>query len=100
VEDEDAEYLEFLAQQANGAASQATDDEEEEEEIGEEILFESPLDNVDPYITFAHAFKSKHFALIQRGIFQLLTTPASHFFKRFTAKPSTVIHFIDIKSQH
>ncbi|KAI9283549.1 armadillo-type protein [Umbelopsis sp. AD052] len=56
VEDEDAEYLEFLAQQANGTASQ--DDEEEEEEIGEEILFESPLDNVDPYITFAHAFKN------------------------------------------
>ena len=69
MEDEDAEYLEFLAQQANGAASQATDDEEEEEEIGEEILFESPLDNVDPYITFAHAFKSKQFAMVQQAIY-------------------------------
>ncbi|KAH8551815.1 armadillo-type protein [Umbelopsis sp. PMI_123] len=58
VEDEDAEYLDFLAQQANSVASQTTDDEEEEEEIGEEILFESPLDNLDPYITFGHAFKN------------------------------------------
>lgn len=59
VQDEDAEYLEFLAQQASGGASQGTEDEEDEEEIGEEILFESPLDNVDPYQTFEHVFKRK-----------------------------------------
>ncbi|GAB5589961.1 Nonsense-mediated mRNA decay protein 5 [Umbelopsis nana] len=57
VQDEDAEYLEFLAQQANGGASQSGEEEEEEEEIGEEILFESPLDNVDPYLTFESVFK-------------------------------------------
>lgn len=59
VQDEDAEYLEFLAQQANGGASQSGEEEEEEEEIGEEILFESPLDNVDPYLTFESVFKRK-----------------------------------------
>lgn len=62
VQDEDAEYLEFLTQQAaanDGENSQQTDeDSDDDEEISEEILFESPLDNVDPYITFDQVLKA------------------------------------------
>ncbi|CAO3652340.1 unnamed protein product [Cunninghamella blakesleeana] len=56
VRDEDDEYLEFLAQAANeGNDGSEADDEEE---IEEEILFESPLDDIDPYIEFEQVFKN------------------------------------------
>ena len=35
------------------------DGEEEEDEIAEEILFESPLDEVDPYLCFEQVFRGK-----------------------------------------
>ncbi|KAI8097286.1 armadillo-type protein [Halteromyces radiatus] len=56
VHDEDNEYLEFLTQQA---AAQENDGLEfdEEDEIEEEVLFESPLDEIDPYIKFDEIFR-------------------------------------------
>jgi len=56
VHDEDNEYLEYLAQQAANL-SQAEDEESDEEVIKEEVLFESPLDEVDPYIQFERVFR-------------------------------------------
>ncbi|ORX79697.1 ARM repeat-containing protein [Basidiobolus meristosporus CBS 931.73] len=47
---EDKEYLDYLSQQA--AAHLPDDDFEDEEELEEEVLFESPLDSVDVYISF------------------------------------------------
>lgn len=58
VVDEDAEYLEFLAQQAASNNSESEFDDLESE-IEEELLFESPLDEIDPYIRFGEVFKSK-----------------------------------------
>ncbi|RUS35493.1 armadillo-type protein [Jimgerdemannia flammicorona] len=49
--DEDGAY--FLA--AN--SSQTEDEESDEEGIQEEVLFESPLDEIDPYIRFENAFR-------------------------------------------
>ncbi|KAI0286170.1 armadillo-type protein [Russula brevipes] len=65
VWDEDSAYLEMLAKEgqrlreaaerrdhdADGRASDTTDDEDIEEELG----FISPLDTVNPYVTFKHA---------------------------------------------
>lgn len=66
VYDEGHEYLEYLAQQASKtrAAKASGDDEEDEEEddeedfgdLEEEIYFESPLDDLDPYIVFREVF--------------------------------------------
>ncbi|CAO3651162.1 unnamed protein product [Cunninghamella echinulata] len=58
VHDEDAEYLEFLAQQAANEGNDGSEVDEDDEEIEEEILFESPLDDVDPYIEFEQVFKN------------------------------------------
>lgn len=59
VPDQDNEYLEYLA---NQASLHANDDDEEydeyEEEIEEEILFESPLDEINPYLRFEHVFRT------------------------------------------
>ncbi|KAI8335415.1 armadillo-type protein [Chlamydoabsidia padenii] len=59
VPDQDNEYLEYLA---NQASLHANDDDEEydeyEEEIEEEILFESPLDEINPYIRFEQVFRT------------------------------------------
>ncbi|KAI9304897.1 armadillo-type protein [Cunninghamella echinulata] len=60
VPDQENEYLEYLAQQA---ALHANDDDEEEydeyeEEIEEEILFESPLDEINPYVRFEQVFRN------------------------------------------
>lgn len=69
VWDQDSAYLEMLAnegarlrakseKQANG--EDVSDDEsDDDEEIGEELGYISPLDNVDPYVTFKHALTSK-----------------------------------------
>ncbi|KAI9486221.1 MAG: armadillo-type protein [Benjaminiella poitrasii] len=58
VPDEDNEYLEYLASQAASHNSDNyTDLEEDEEEMEEEILFESPLDEIDPYVRFEQVFR-------------------------------------------
>ncbi|KAI8603528.1 armadillo-type protein [Dissophora ornata] len=67
VYDEGHEYLEFLAQQAAktraAKADAGEEDEEEEDEddediedLEEEIYFESPLDDLDPYVVFREVF--------------------------------------------
>ncbi|KAI8359819.1 armadillo-type protein [Blakeslea trispora] len=58
IPDEDNEYIEYLASQAASHAEGYSDLEEDEEEMEEEILFESPLDEVDPYIKFEQVFRS------------------------------------------
>ncbi|KAI9266554.1 armadillo-type protein [Phascolomyces articulosus] len=57
VVDEDNEYLEYLAQQAANHSSESEFDDFDEE-IEEELLFESPLDEIDPYIRFGDVFKN------------------------------------------
>ncbi|KAI9483976.1 MAG: armadillo-type protein [Benjaminiella poitrasii] len=57
VQDEDAQYLEFLAKQSANTYPKAEEEEEEEDELSEEILFQSPLDEVDPYFCFAQVFE-------------------------------------------
>ncbi|KAI9492090.1 armadillo-type protein [Zychaea mexicana] len=57
VVDEDNEYLEYLAQQAANHSSESEFDDFDEE-IEEELLFESPLDEIDPYVRFGDVFKS------------------------------------------
>ncbi|KAF9907671.1 hypothetical protein EC991_010703 [Linnemannia zychae] len=67
VYDEGHEYLEYLAQQAaktrtakdttGGDEEEEEDDDEEEfNDLEEEIYFESPLDDLDPYIVFREVF--------------------------------------------
>jgi hypothetical protein len=61
VPDEDNEYLEYLASQAAAAGNSGAEDgefDDEEDEIEEEILFESPLDEIDPYTRFEQVFRS------------------------------------------
>ncbi|ORX55180.1 ARM repeat-containing protein [Hesseltinella vesiculosa] len=53
IQDEDQEYLEFLAQQAANMGGFDEDDEE----LEEELLFETPLDVIDPYVHFEQVFK-------------------------------------------
>lgn len=57
VHDEDTEYLEYLAQQTSGNHSSESEFDDLDEEIEEEILFESPLDQIDPYVRFGEVFK-------------------------------------------
>lgn len=57
VVDEDNEYLEFLAQTAANQSESEID--EFDDEIEEELLFESPLDEIDPYVRFGEVFKGK-----------------------------------------
>ncbi|KAF1802362.1 armadillo-type protein [Mucor lusitanicus] len=52
VQDEDAEYLEFLANQKIEEHGEDTEDE-----IEEEILYQSPLDEIDPYECFEQVFR-------------------------------------------
>lgn len=62
VPDEDNEYLEYLASQAASASNGENDFEDlgdfDEEELEEEILFESPLDEIDPYVRFEQVFRN------------------------------------------
>ncbi|KAI8969324.1 armadillo-type protein [Mycotypha africana] len=60
IPDEDNEYLEYLASQAaqHNNDSFSEFDDGEEEELEEEILFESPLDEIDPYIRFEQVFRN------------------------------------------
>lgn len=57
IQDEDTEYLDFLNSQA---ANNDDTDADEEEEMAEEILFESPLDEVDAYLCFEQVFRGKY----------------------------------------
>jgi importin-7 len=65
VWDEDSAYLEMLAQQSAKLRekSQAEEDGEtiasSSEDLEEDLGYFSPLDNVDPYVTFKHALTSK-----------------------------------------
>lgn len=58
VFDEGHEYLEYLAQQASKTRPDDRDDDEESEydDLEEEIYFESPLDDLDPYVVFRDVF--------------------------------------------
>ncbi|KAG2183579.1 hypothetical protein INT43_006585 [Umbelopsis isabellina] len=56
VHDEDAEYLEYLASQAAAHADDGEDDDYDDD-VQEEVLFESPLDEIDPYIRFGDSFR-------------------------------------------
>ncbi|KAF8934669.1 hypothetical protein BGZ52_003629 [Haplosporangium bisporale] len=58
VFDEGHEYLEYLAQQASKTRPADRDDDEESEydDLEEEIYFESPLDDLDPYVVFRDVF--------------------------------------------
>ena len=71
VPDEEAEYLNYLNGHANGAG--AEDDSSEdgwEEELGEELYFESPLDDVNVYQQFQHTMAQ----LAQQPIYAVLTS--------------------------
>lgn len=73
--DQDSAYLELLAKEgarlrqeaekSDGVKDGIVDDEEEEEdsddEVDEELGYISPLDNVDPYITFKQALTGTFF---------------------------------------
>lgn len=58
VPDQDNEYLEFLQQQSALHANDEDEFDDYEEEIEEEILFESPLDEINPYIRFEQIFRT------------------------------------------
>lgn len=66
VWDEDSAYVEMLANEsarlreksAKQANGEEISDDEEEDDIEEELGYISPLDNVDPYITFKQALTS------------------------------------------
>ncbi|GAA5795592.1 hypothetical protein HPULCUR_000953 [Helicostylum pulchrum] len=58
IQDEDTEYLEYLNQQiANQNNGEIDANDDEEDDMAEEILFESPLDDIDPYICFEQVFR-------------------------------------------
>ncbi|KAH8109328.1 ARM repeat-containing protein [Phellopilus nigrolimitatus] len=78
VWDEDSEYIEMLAKEGARLREKAettitvgeeeSDDESEEEDIDEELGYISPLETVDPYISFKQAlttFQMKNPALYQ-----------------------------------
>ncbi|CEP12645.1 hypothetical protein [Parasitella parasitica] len=52
VQDDDAEYLEFLASQKIQESGEGSDDE-----IQEEIAYKSPLDEINPYEYFEQVFR-------------------------------------------
>lgn len=56
--------MEYLAQQAvNQDTEEADATEDDVQDIAEEILFESPLDEVDPYICFEQVFRGNSLSL-------------------------------------
>ncbi|KAI9281483.1 armadillo-type protein [Sporodiniella umbellata] len=61
VPEDDNEYLEYLASQSavpNQGENDFDDLGDYEEELEEEILFESPLDEIDPYVRFEQVFRN------------------------------------------
>ncbi|TBU59052.1 ARM repeat-containing protein [Dichomitus squalens] len=83
VWDEDSAYVELLANEsqrlqeknARQANGEEISDDEEEEDIEEELGYISPLDNVDPYITFKQALTS--FQMKNGSGYQIATTSLS-----------------------
>ncbi|KZS92303.1 ARM repeat-containing protein [Sistotremastrum niveocremeum HHB9708] len=85
VWDEDSQYIEYLAQE--GARLRATQekpqpedageesDSDSDESIDEEIGYLSPLESVDPYLTFKHALTS--FQMKNPSAYQASTTSLS-----------------------
>ncbi|KAI0632293.1 ARM repeat-containing protein [Trametes polyzona] len=84
VWDEDSAYVEMLANEgqrlreksekaANG--EEISDDEEEDEELEEELGYISPLDNVDPYVSFKQALTT--FQMKNGQGYQMATTSLS-----------------------
>lgn len=62
IQDEDTEYLEYLNQQiANQNNGEIDANDDEEDDMAEEILFESPLDDIDPYICFEQVFRGNDY---------------------------------------
>lgn len=56
--DEGDEYLDFLASKAPGVEGEDEDDDDSDfdgwdAELEEDIYFQTPIDNIDPYKTFA-----------------------------------------------
>ncbi|KAI0372335.1 ARM repeat-containing protein [Pilatotrama ljubarskyi] len=81
VWDEDSAYVEMLANEGArlreksakaAAGEEVSDDEDDEEDIEEELGYISPLDNVDPYITFKQALTS--FQMKNAQGYQMATT--------------------------
>ncbi|KAH9851744.1 ARM repeat-containing protein [Lenzites betulinus] len=83
VWDEDSAYVEMLANEgqrlreksARVAAGEEEEEEEEEEEIEEELGYISPLDTVDPYISFKQALTT--FQMKNSPGYQMATTSLS-----------------------
>ncbi|CDO69881.1 hypothetical protein BN946_scf184884.g40 [Trametes cinnabarina] len=83
VWDEDSAYVEMLANEGQRlreksekvAAGEDFSDDEEEDEIEEELGYISPLDNVDPYVTFKQALTA--FQMKNAPGYQLATTSLS-----------------------
>ncbi|KAI0754790.1 ARM repeat-containing protein [Daedaleopsis nitida] len=80
VWDEDSAYVEMLANEGQrlrekserAAAGEDVSDDEEEEDIEEELGYISPLDNVDPYVSFKQALTA--FQMKNGHGYQLATT--------------------------
>ena len=74
VWDEDSAYVEMLANEGQRlreksekqAAGEEVSDDEDEEDIEEELGYISPLDNVDPYITFKAALTGQYCLSLRR----------------------------------
>ena len=82
VWDEDSAYVELLANEsqrlqeknARQAKGEELSDDDEEEDIEEELGYISPLDNVDPYLTFKQALTSKWYKLMGKDAALILST--------------------------
>ncbi|CAL1712201.1 unnamed protein product [Somion occarium] len=85
VWDQDSAYLEMLANEgarlraksdklANGEEEEDSD-EDDESEVAEELGYLSPLDNVDPYVSFKHALTA--FQMKNPQDYQVATTSLS-----------------------
>ncbi|KAF8600420.1 ARM repeat-containing protein [Ceratobasidium sp. AG-I] len=82
VEDEESAYLEMLAEQgekmklkrakAAGAGSDDDESDDEEDPVEEELGFESPLDDVDPYVAFKYALAALQ--MVNAPAYQAATT--------------------------
>lgn len=63
VHDEESEYLEYLASQAAAHANDA-DGDDFDDDVQEEVLFESPLDEINPYIRFSDSFRGTYLSIV------------------------------------
>ncbi|KAG7445610.1 ARM repeat-containing protein [Guyanagaster necrorhizus] len=76
VWDEDSAYLEMLAKEGarlrERSAGEEEYDDEEDEDIEEELGYYSPLDNVNPYVSFQQALTA--FQMKSGNVYQAATT--------------------------